>query len=350
MTEEVRIVIVAEDQATPAIEGATDALKDTGNAAETAAGQTLSLRESGRLMGAGMQLAGIQGAGGIRALTTAMVTLEAVSGPVLILIAAVAAAIAGWIIAFKVASAGVSFLGESVRQALGEQATPAAVRLQNSLGQLGASVAELKSWVGQALIQAFGPAFTQIATRLAAFVRSIPAFISGVINGVIGAINAAGSGIFGFINKIIKAVNTVLALIGRLPGGRQWKPLAEVKWSPIDAFSLQGFGAGTRFDTKMGSFGGGGGGAHFGGTLEGQGANIGGHTASSGGFGGGGGGEGGSGLGLGGVRATSTASAADAINSSASQTTNAIQHLEAVNAEQMAELLRLMAAMPQAVR
>ena len=169
-------------------------------------------------------------------------------------------------------------------------------------------------------------------------------------NGVIGAINAAGSGIFGFINKIIKAVNTVLALIGRLPGGRQWKPLAEVKWSPIDAFSLQGFGAGTRFDTEMGSFGGGGGGAHFGGTLEGQGANIGGPTAASGGFGGGGGGEGGSGLGLGGVRATSTASAADAINSSASQTTNAIQHLEAVNAEQMAELLRLMAAMPQAVR
>jgi hypothetical protein len=175
-------------------------------------------------------------------------------------------------------------LGVSFRQALGEMGTTAAHKLHQSLEGLGQAVSALKSWVGNALVSAFGPALSKIAGFLTNLIMNIPNIMQSVINSIIGFLNSAGTRVVSWINafidginQVLKAVNVVRSALGMSPlatiGKLAWKAIAPVTIAPIQ-MPINSMSSETKAETFMGGGGGGGAAGGTGGAGTGAGAKL----------------------------------------------------------------------------
>jgi len=332
--EEVRIVVTAKDQVSDALKPVQAELSGIGKGAEDAAGQALTLTEAGRLMGQGMQLAGVQGAGGIRILTGALATLEVMTGPVLIIIGLIAAAASALIVEVKVLSAGLGFLGESFRQALGDQSTKATGKLHASIDGLGVAVAGLKSWVGNALIGVFGPALSKIYDFFVKLILSIPQFIQNVINNIINFFNKAGSLLVSWVNRVIEEINIRIRFLNAIRsafGGEPMKLIAKLSWTNISFVNMPSI-AGPSTNKTISDLG----------------------PSISVGSGSGGSSSGDGGSSIGGVSASfvnpKALAVTRAINASEVAAQLAIQELTPIGEDELRELIAMLRSLPTAVR
>jgi hypothetical protein len=263
-------------------------------------------------------------------MTVSVMGLEIALGPLVVIVAALIVALVGIIATVAAVSAASRFLGVSFRQALGEMGTTAAHKLHQSLEGLGQAVSALKSWVGNALVSAFGPALSKIAGFLTNLIMNIPNIMQSVINSIIGFLNSAGTRVVSWINAfidginlVLKAVNVVRGALGMSPlatiGKLAWKAIAPVTIAPIQ-MPISSMSSETKAETFMGGGGGGGGGT---------------------------GGTGGAGTGAG-KRLTSS-TAPNAITDSAGVERLQLQQLEAVTGL-MQQLLDAINKMPEAQR
>lgn len=358
MPEELRITIVAEvDAAIASLRAVKDGLAGVADTAPAAAGglsqvppvadaveaSTVRLSRSAMALSFGLREIGLAGPASFIAMaasatgatiatdtmTVSVLGLEIALGPLLVIVGIFIVAMGGLAITVAAVSAAFGFLGSSARQALDEHATAAAQRLSASLNRLGATVAALKSWVGNALIQMFGPAITQIAAKLQQMIIAFPAWLQGTINALIGWLNKAGNAVVQFINNYIKGLNKIIGFLNstglvniRAIGSVTWNDIGTVTIPPINLSNLGGIDKGAETVKTDVAGGGGGGGA-----------------ASAGGAGG---------TGASGARARSPG-ARDAIEASQDIDRLQLQTLERVDGR-MQELIDLLRGLPEMTR
>ena len=311
MAEEVRIVIRAEDKATDTLRKIKSELSDTSsrlkevgtdagawgdtlrnnvtpavNATEASAVRlsramlpvSFGLRQLG-LMGpaAFVQMAGSASGASIAidGTTVSVGALEIALGPLLLIILAIVAAFAVMLATMAAISAFSSFLGDSIRVALDENASPAAVRANNAILQMQNTVLAIRRTVGNALLQAFGPYLELIAAWFKANAQTIVGIVVGMINIIITLINAAARGVVNVVNLAIRALQPFLNVYNLLT--RKKISIAPVSWSNIGLIATPkiDFGNTSLEGAPKTEGGGGGGGAALGGGGGGAGTGAG---------------------------------------------------------------------------
>lgn len=279
MAEELVIRFTAEDDASSSIRGLrdnvsafssesqrmtdsfesfmNDAMRPAAPIIDEASGSVFNLTRVSGLLSLGLRKLGLSGPAAfastastalraklsVDTLTVSVLGLELAVAPLLIVVALLALALAGVYIAIKVTGAAIGFLGESFRQALGEQATPEAMRVSNALNHLGNTVSALRSWVGNALLSMFGPALERIIAWLTQTIVAFPKFLEGVINAMIGFLNASGEKVVDWVNAFADGLNVIIRAVNAFRSIIGLKPIAEIghiSWKGIGTVSLPG--------------------------------------------------------------------------------------------------------------
>jgi hypothetical protein len=155
------------------------------------------------------------------------------------------------------------------------------MRVSNALNHLGNTVSALKSWVGNALLSMFGPALERIINWLAQTIIAFPKFLEGVINSMIGFLNAAGEKVATWVNAFADGLNVIIRAVNSFRAAMGLKPIGlvgHISWRGIGSVSLPGLSLTDKAFKALDKGGlalGGGGGIGGGGGVGGGGAGTG---------------------------------------------------------------------------